>query len=94
MAMAVGNDMANRFSDKVNSHKSSLGFYITDNIYYGQKWPLTYALDGTRALTAMPAPAKSVVHAADYVSPGTIGVTRPSRPQRRLPCSIARSSRC
>jgi hypothetical protein len=67
-----GEDMADRFSNKLDSHKSSLGFYLTDDVYYGKNG-LSLKLDGldvgfnenarTRAI---------VVHGADYVSQGAI----------------------
>ncbi len=62
-----GEDMACHFSDRLESHQSSLGFYLTDDVYFGKNGR-SLRLDGvddgfntnarTRAI---------VVHAADYV---------------------------
>ena len=60
-------DMATNFSDKINSHKSSLGFYITDDVYYGKNGR-SLRLDGIDAGFNTHARARAiVVHAADYV---------------------------
>ncbi len=62
-----GADMATNFSDKINSHKSSLGFYITDDVYYGKNGR-SLRLDGIDAGFNTHARARAiVVHAADYV---------------------------
>ncbi len=68
-----GKDIANRFSDKVNSHKSSLGFYVTDDVYYGKNGR-SLRLDGMDpGFNAHARSREIVVHAADYVGEGTIG---------------------
>jgi hypothetical protein len=62
-----GNDVANRFSDRNDSHKSSLGFYVTDGIYYG-KHGRSLRLDGMDAGFNKNARKREiVVHGADYV---------------------------
>lgn len=68
----TGDDQATRFSNVNSSNQSSLGFYITGEVYYG-KHGRSLRLDGmdngyndnarTRAI---------VVHGADYVGQGTI----------------------
>ena len=40
-----GDDLATQFSDNADSHQSSLGFYITDKVYYG-KHGRSLKLDG------------------------------------------------
>jgi hypothetical protein len=67
-----GDDMANRFSNTNQSHQSSLGFYVTDDVYYG-KHGRSLRLDGLDAGFNSNARARAVVlHAANYVSQGTI----------------------
>ncbi|RYY36720.1 MAG: murein L,D-transpeptidase catalytic domain family protein [Sphingobacteriaceae bacterium] len=67
-----GNDMANAFSNTANSHQSSLGFYVTDDVYYG-KHGRSLKLDGMDAGFNSSARARAiVVHAADYVCQNTI----------------------
>ncbi|RCH56308.1 hypothetical protein DJ568_00125 [Mucilaginibacter hurinus] len=67
-----GNDMATAFSNTEHSHQSSLGFYVTDDVYYG-KHGRSLKLDGMDAGFNSNARARAVVvHAADYVSQGTI----------------------
>jgi hypothetical protein len=67
-----GEDMANSFSDKEDSHKSSLGFYVTDKVYYG-KHGRSLKLDGMDpGFNASARAREIVVHAADYVSQGAI----------------------
>jgi hypothetical protein len=69
-----GNDMASYFSNENDSHASSLGFYVTDDIYHG-KHGRSLRLDGMDAGFNDNARARSiVVHAAPYVSTGTINV--------------------
>ena len=67
-----GMDMANRFSNIEDSHQSSLGFYLTDNIYYG-KHGRSLHLDGLDDGFNSDARSREiVVHAANYVGQGTI----------------------
>jgi hypothetical protein len=67
-----GGDMANYFSNQADSHASSLGFYVTDNIYNG-KHGRSLKLDGLDEGFNDNARARSiVVHGAKYVSEGTI----------------------
>jgi hypothetical protein len=67
-----GDDMANKFSNTNQSHQSSLGFYVTDDVYYG-KHGRSLRLDGLDAGFNSNARARAVVlHAADYVSQGAI----------------------
>jgi L,D-transpeptidase catalytic domain len=67
-----GNDMADHFSNENDSHASSLGFYITDDIYNG-KHGRSLRLDGLDSGFNDNARARSiVVHAAQYVSKAAI----------------------
>jgi hypothetical protein len=67
-----GNDIATRFSDKMNSHESSLGFYVTDEVYYG-KHGRSLRLDGMDAGFNTNARSREiVVHAAAYVNQNII----------------------
>lgn len=67
-----GDDMAAYFSNQNNSHASSLGFYIADDVYNG-KHGRSLRLDGMDAGFNDNARARSIViHAAPYVSQGTI----------------------
>ncbi|WP_311947576.1 murein L,D-transpeptidase catalytic domain family protein [Mucilaginibacter terrae] len=67
-----GELMATQFSDKNESHQSSLGFYVTDDVYYG-KHGRSLKLDGMDAGFNSNARARAVVlHAADYVCENTI----------------------
>jgi hypothetical protein len=67
-----GDDMANRFSNNNESHQSSLGFYLTDDVYVG-KHGRSLRLDGLDNGVNSAARARGiVVHAADYVCQNTI----------------------
>jgi hypothetical protein len=59
---------AKDFSNRENSHQSSLGFYLTDNTYFG-KHGLSLRLDGlSKGLNDNARKRNIVVHSADYVS--------------------------
>lgn len=63
-----GDDYANVFSNKNESFKSSLGFYITGEVYNG-KHGMSMKLDGQEKGVNSNARSRSVVmHGADYVS--------------------------
>lgn len=63
-----GIDKATRFSNKVNSNQSSLGFYVTANTYFG-KHGLSLRLRGQENGFNHNAEARAiVVHGADYVN--------------------------
>jgi len=67
-----GDDMASHFSNTNESHQSSLGFYVTDDVYVG-KHGRSLRLDGMDAGFNNAARNRAiVVHAADYVSEGAI----------------------
>jgi len=67
-----GDDLANRFSNTDESHQSSLGFYLTDDVYVG-KHGRSLRLDGLDEGFNSNARARAiVVHAADYVSQSAI----------------------
>ena len=67
-----GDDVANSFSNTDESHQSSLGFYLADDIYVG-KHGRSLHLDGLDAGFNDAARAREiVVHAAPYVGQSTI----------------------
>jgi hypothetical protein len=67
-----GDDLATRFSDENDSFESSLGFYVTAEIYRG-KHGRSLRLDGMDEGYNSNARKRSiVVHGAPYVSQGTI----------------------
>ncbi len=62
-----GFDVPERFSDRVDSRESSLGFYITDNIYFGDHGR-SLKLDGLdEGFNANARKRSIVLHAAPYV---------------------------
>jgi hypothetical protein len=68
-----GDDMATQFSDNNDSHQSSLGFYLTDDVYNG-KHGRSLRLDGLDEGFNASARARAIViHAADYVGENAIG---------------------
>ncbi|NLR61358.1 murein L,D-transpeptidase catalytic domain family protein [Chitinophaga polysaccharea] len=63
-----GKDIANTFSNKMNSFKSSLGFYITGDTYNGEHG-LSLRLEGEEAGINDNALSRGIVmHSADYVN--------------------------
>jgi hypothetical protein len=67
-----GDDTPTQFSDDNNSHQSSLGFYVTNEVYYG-KHGRSLKLDGMDAGFNSHARERAVVlHAANYVCESTI----------------------
>ena len=67
-----GPDVPDHFSNNNDSHASSLGFYITDNVYNG-KHGRSLKLDGQDAGFNDNARSRSIViHAASYVSQQSI----------------------
>ncbi len=63
-----GDDMAQKFSNLANSHQSSLGFYVTSDIYYG-KHGRSMKLDGMdKGFNSNAKDRAVVVHGAEYVS--------------------------
>ena len=67
-----GMDIATRFSDRTDSYQSSIGFYVTDNVYYG-KHGRSLRLDGMDPGFNENARSREiVVHAADYVGRNVI----------------------
>jgi len=62
-----GDDMATSFSNKIDSHQSSLGFYITKGTYFG-KHGLSLKLSGQERGFNDNAEARAVViHGANYI---------------------------
>ncbi|OOQ61570.1 hypothetical protein BC343_00385 [Mucilaginibacter pedocola] len=67
-----GDDMATMFSNTNESHQSSLGFYLTEDVYMG-KHGRSLRLNGLDEGINSAALARGiVVHAADYVGQGAI----------------------
>lgn len=67
-----GADLATSFSNTINSHQSSLGFYVTGEVYNG-KHGRSLRLDGMDAGFNSKARERAIVmHGADYVSSTTI----------------------
>lgn len=67
-----GDDKASRFSNLNNSFQSSVGFYVTGEIYNGQHGR-SLRLDGMdEGFNSKARERAIVVHGADYVSQGTI----------------------
>lgn len=67
-----GDDMASRFSNNVDSFESSLGFYVTDNVYIG-KHGRSLRLNGMdQGFNDRANERDIVLHAADYVGEGSI----------------------
>lgn len=66
-----GDDMASHFSNNNESHQSSLGFYLADDVYFG-KHGRSLRLDGLDAANSAARARGIVVHAADYVCQNTI----------------------
>ena len=63
-----GDDMANSFSNMAESHQSSLGFYVTNETYFG-KHGLSLKLDGLdKGINNQARNRAIVVHGASYVS--------------------------
>jgi hypothetical protein len=63
-----GEEYAHSFSNKPDSHKSSLGFYVTRNTYFGSNG-LSLRIDGIdRGFNTMANQRNIVIHGARYVS--------------------------
>ena len=70
-----GLEYAERFSNKMKSHQSSLGFYVTGNTYHG-KHGLSLKLAGQETGINDKAEARAlVVHGANYIGPNRSGST-------------------
>lgn len=64
----TGGEFATNFSNESGSHKSSLGFYLTDHLYEG-KHGLSMRIDGLEKNFNDRARERAIVfHSADYVS--------------------------
>lgn len=70
-----GTAMANSFSDIDDSHQSSLGFYLTDNVYVGKHGRSLHLNGLDRGFNDLARSREIVVHAAPYVSQQTINAT-------------------
>lgn len=63
-----GDDLPTTFSNKTNSHQSSLGFYITSETYFG-KHGFSMKLEGMdKGFNTNARDRAIVIHGADYVS--------------------------
>ena len=66
--MSSGKEFASSFSNSPESHKSSLGFYVTRNTYIGENG-LSLRLDGfDRGYNTLANERNIVIHGAPYVS--------------------------
>ncbi|HVU58843.1 MAG TPA: murein L,D-transpeptidase catalytic domain family protein [Puia sp.] len=66
--MSSGKEFASSFSNAPESHKSSLGFYVTRNTYVGENG-LSLRLDGfDRGFNTLAGERNIVIHGASYVS--------------------------
>jgi len=66
--MKSGNEYASSFSNRRNSYKSSLGFYVTRRAYYGDNG-LSLRIEGLdRGFNDMAGRRNIVIHGASYVS--------------------------
>lgn len=63
----TGNVFARKFSNRVHSNQSSIGFFITDEIYTG-KQGLSMRLNGLERCNNKVRQRGVVIHGADYVS--------------------------
>lgn len=64
----TGDEMAENFSNRINSNQSSLGFYVTRNPYYGSRG-YSLRLEGLEAEFNSNAAARGVVlHGSDYIN--------------------------
>lgn len=63
----TGNDVSKNFSNKINSHKSSLGEYTTAETYYG-KHGYSLKLDGEDSSNSNARDRYIVVHGAKYAT--------------------------
>lgn len=67
-----GDNLPVHFSNNADSHQSSLGFYVTDDIYYG-KHGRSLRIDGMdNGFNNKARERAIVIHAADYVCQNTI----------------------
>ena len=65
----TGLEFAKKFSNKVNSHQSSLGFYVTGETYYGKNG-LSLFIDGMeKGFNSKARERYVVIHGADYAEP-------------------------
>jgi hypothetical protein len=70
-----GLDLATSFSNKANSHQSSLGFYLTSETYFG-KHGLSMRLEGMdKGFNSNARERAVVVHGASYVSQDFVNKT-------------------
>jgi hypothetical protein len=67
-----GDEFATSFSNRGNSHQSSIGFYVTGDIYYGNHGKSLRLNGMDEGYNSAALDRAVVVHAADYVSPSFI----------------------
>lgn len=80
----TGDEFARKFSNRINSNQSSLGFYVTGQTYVG-KHGISLKLHGMEPAFNDKAETRAVVmHGADYVSEGFI--SKVGRLGRSLGC--------
>jgi len=68
-----GSEYATRFSNRAESHQSSLGFYVTRNTYYGEHG-LSLRVTGMEpGFNDLAMQRAIVVHGASYIGAGSMG---------------------
>lgn len=63
-----GSNYATSFSNTINSYKSSLGFFLTENTYFGKNG-YSLVLDGLESINSNAKRRHIVIHGADYANP-------------------------
>lgn len=64
----TGEEFAQKFSNKMNSHQSSLGFYVTTDVYTGEHGTSLHLQGMDQGFNDLAFKRDIVVHGADYVS--------------------------
>ncbi|MBS1771700.1 MAG: murein L,D-transpeptidase catalytic domain family protein [Bacteroidetes bacterium] len=67
-----GEEFATKFSNKMNSHQTSIGFYVTGSTYNGEHGNSLYLHGMDKGYNHLAYERSIVVHGADYVNPGFI----------------------
>jgi hypothetical protein len=63
-----GNLYATKFSNTIESHQSSIGFYVTTSTYKSSKYDLALRLDGKEYTNSHAKSRGIVIHGAEYAS--------------------------
>lgn len=67
-----GENYATSFSNEVNSHQSSLGFYLTDNTYQGKNGYSLFINGLEKGINDKARQRAVVIHAAGYANPSVV----------------------